>query len=403
MAQKKYEKIHSENRSHEERKEVRLAGRHSLSDNTLQRKLLLLQVISTGVLDLELLHGIRESRLNLLTGSTLELEGHGGIRNNLLNTGDVRLKLLAGLVLLGESIVGGLELLGIGDGLLDLSGGELANGVGDGDVGRAARRLLGGSDLEDTVGVNLEDDLKDSITSLHGRDGSKSELSEGGVVLAVDTLTLVDRELNGRLVVGNSGEGTLLESRDGGTAGNDGGEDVTLHGDTEREGADIQKQEVGGLLRGGLAGKDTGLDSGTIGNSLIGVDALLELLAVEQVAQHLLDLGDTGRTTDKDDLINLLLSDTRILENLLNGGNGVLEESGVDILETSTSDGGIEVLTTVEGVNLKAVWVTEERVRLARSQAERRRRRARGSSEISCFVLRLNSALKCSRRAVSKS
>lgn len=94
------------------------------------------------------------------------------------------------------------------DHALDLSGGQLANGVGDGDVGAAARGLLSGSDLEDTVDVDLEDDLKDGLTSLHGRDGSKGELSQGGVVLAVDTLTLVDRELNSLLSILDSGEGS---------------------------------------------------------------------------------------------------------------------------------------------------------------------------------------------------
>ena len=48
------------------------------------------------------------------------------------------------------------------------------------------------------------------------------------------------------------------------------------------------------------------LDSGTIGDGLIGVDGLVELLAVEVVLEKLLDLGDTGGTTDQDDLVNTL-------------------------------------------------------------------------------------------------
>ena len=48
------------------------------------------------------------------------------------------------------------------------------------------------------------------------------------------------------------------------------------------------------------------LDSGTIGDGLIGVDGLVELLAVEVVLEELLDLGDTGGTTDQDDLVNTL-------------------------------------------------------------------------------------------------
>jgi len=60
---------------------------------------------------------------------------------------------------------------------LDLGGGKLSDRVGDGDVGTASRGLLGGGDLQDTVDIDLEDDLEDGVTSLHGRDGSESELS----------------------------------------------------------------------------------------------------------------------------------------------------------------------------------------------------------------------------------
>jgi hypothetical protein len=177
----------------------RLSGRESLGDDALERELLLLEVLGGGVLNLELSHGVGESSLDLLLLATLEADGGGRVGDHLLNAGDVRLKLLPALELLGESLVGALELGGVVDHVLDVGGRELADGVGDGDVGTAAGGLLGGGDLQDTVDVDLEDDLKDGITSLHGGNRSKGELSEGGVVLAVDTLTLEDGELDGLL------------------------------------------------------------------------------------------------------------------------------------------------------------------------------------------------------------
>jgi hypothetical protein len=87
------------------------------------------------------------------------------------------------------------------DHLLNLSGGELADGVGDGDVGSAARGLLSGGDLKDTVDINLEDNLKGGLSSSHRGNRSQCELAERGVVSAVGTLTLVHGELNGGLVV----------------------------------------------------------------------------------------------------------------------------------------------------------------------------------------------------------
>jgi hypothetical protein len=52
----------------------RLAGREGLGDNALQGELLLLQVITASILDLELRHGVAESRLDLLLLATLETE-----------------------------------------------------------------------------------------------------------------------------------------------------------------------------------------------------------------------------------------------------------------------------------------------------------------------------------------
>jgi hypothetical protein len=128
-------------------------------------------------------------------------------------------------------------------------------------------------------------------------------------------------------------------------------EDIALHGDTEREGDDIEKQEVGGIGRSSLSGEDTGLDGGTVRNSLIGVDALLELLAIEEIGEELLYPGDTGGATNKHDLINLLLAESGILQHLLNGLDGAVESLGIQVLETSTSDVGVEVLTIEERVN----------------------------------------------------
>jgi hypothetical protein len=95
------------------RSKVNLAGGHGLGDHSLQCKLLLLQVIGGGILDLELSHGIAESRLDLVLGSTLELEGHGGVGDDLLDSRDVGLELLSGFELLAESLVAVLELLRI--------------------------------------------------------------------------------------------------------------------------------------------------------------------------------------------------------------------------------------------------------------------------------------------------
>ena len=144
----------------------------------------------------------------------------------------------------------------------------------------------------------------------------------------------------------------FLNGRDGLSTGHDSSEDITLHGHTEREGNNIKKKEICSVGRCGLARKDTSLNSGTVGDSLIGVDALLEFLSVEAVAEELLNSRNTGRTTNKHNLVNLILSNVGILEHLLNGLESAVKGFGVQVLETSTGDVGVEVLAIEQRVNL---------------------------------------------------
>merc|ERR1712093_495168 len=121
--------------------------------------------------------------------------------------------------------------------------------------------------------------------------------------------------------------------------------------DTERKRGDIEQEKVGGLV-GGLAGEDGGLDGGTVGDSLVGVDGLVGGTATEEVGDERLDLGDTGGTADKDDVVDLVLGDLGVLKDLLDGEESALEGGGVDLLETGSGDVGLEVGTGEEGVDL---------------------------------------------------
>jgi hypothetical protein len=90
-----------------------LARGHGLGHEALEGKLLLLELLGGRVLNLELAHSVAEGLLNLVLLALLQLEGQSGVRDDVLNTGNVRLKLLLGLEALAESLVVGLELLGI--------------------------------------------------------------------------------------------------------------------------------------------------------------------------------------------------------------------------------------------------------------------------------------------------
>jgi hypothetical protein len=65
-----------------------------------------------------------------------------------------------------------------------------------------------------------------------------------------------------------------------------------------------------------------------------------------------LDLGNSGGTTNENNVVNLSSGDLGVLEDLLDGVDGRLESDGVDLLESSSGDVGREVLTSEKGVDL---------------------------------------------------
>ena len=111
-----------------------------------------------------------------------------------------------------------------------------------------------------------------------------------------------DLDKNHGLVVGGGREDLALLGGDGSTALDEVGHDTAGGLDTKSQGADIDQKNALGAL---LAREDTTLNSGTVGNSLIGVDGLVELTAAEVLAHKGLDLGDTGRATDEDNVVDL--------------------------------------------------------------------------------------------------
>ena len=97
-----------------------------------------------------------------------------------------------------------------------------------------------------------------------------------------------------------------------------GGHDTTANGlDTEGKRGNFEKDQVLGLL-GGVSRKNGGLDSGTIGNGLVRVDALVGLLAIK-VGHELDDRENTNEATNEDDFVHIPLVDLGVVEDFLKG------------------------------------------------------------------------------------
>ncbi len=93
------------------------------------------------------------------------------------------------------------------------------------------------------------------------------------------------------------------------------------------------------------------LYSGTVGDSLVGVDALVQLLAIEEILQQLLDLGDPGGATNQHNVVDGGFVQLSVPHGLLNGLQGALEQVRAQLFESGPGDGGVEVDTLEQGVD----------------------------------------------------
>ena len=263
----------------------------------------------------------------------------------------VVLQTVLGLDLLGGFVILSLELLGVLDHTVDIGLGETSLVVGDGDLVDLVGALVLGRDVQDTVGINIEGNLNLGNTTGSGGDTSQIELAEQVVVLGELTLTLEDLDGDSWLVIGVGGEGVGGLGGDGGVTVDEVGHDTASGLNTERQGGDIQQQEVGQTTLGDTS-QNGGLDGSTVGDGLIRVDGLAQLLTVEEVLEERLDLGDTSGTTDQDNIVDGGLVHLGVTDDLLDGVKSTAEEVLVELLETGTGHGGVEIDTLEERVDL---------------------------------------------------
>ena len=312
---------------------------------------LILLLLSSGMVVQPRVGGIEDllDLLDILSGNlVLELRLVEGVTDG----EDVVLESVLGLNTGTVGLILSLELLSLLDHSLDLIGGESALIVLDGNLVLLTGALLNSGDVQDTVGIDIEGDLNLRDTTGHGRNAVEVELAEKVVVLGHGTLTLVDLNEDTGLVILIGGEDLGLLGGNGGVTGDKRGHDTSSGLDTEGKRGNIEKKKLVELGASAAAGKNGGLDGGTVGDSLIGVDGLAELLAVEELLEHLLDLGNTGGTTDEDDLVDLGLGELGVTKDLLDGTHGLTEVVHVELLETGTSDLGVEVDTLEERIDL---------------------------------------------------
>lgn len=263
----------------------------------------------------------------------------------------VVLVVVLGIESLLEGLIISLEFLSILDHFLDLVLGKSSFVVGDGDLVLSSGLGVEGADVKNTVGINIEGDnnLWDTLWSWWNT--SELELSEEMVVLGHLSLSLVDHDHDRWLVIAGGGESLGLSSWDGSVSINDVGHEGSFSLDTHGKWGNIEEEELGGHLTT-VTGENGTLNSGSVGNGLIWVDSLVELSSTEEISKKRLNLWDSSGSTYQNDLVNLVLSKTGILEDLGDWVHAILEIFTAKLLELGSRDVGVEIFTLVKSLAL---------------------------------------------------
>jgi hypothetical protein len=151
--------------------------------------------------------------------------------------------------------------------------------------------------------------MRSTSSSVRPYDGFTSlEAPQRPVVAHHLALALQDVDVDGRLVVDERGE-HLAAARRNGRVAQDDLRHHAAHGlDAEREGRDVEQQHLPPA-----AHEDVGLDRGTEGDDLVGIE-----VGVWLAAEQALDLAshhrDPGGSPDHHDFVHLVGAQARVLE-----------------------------------------------------------------------------------------
>ena len=260
---------------------------------------------------------VGQSRLDggLVGGADLVTE----LRHRLFGGVDQAVRMVAGLHHgLALLVLGGIGL-GLADHGLDVGVGQAAIGL-DADRVLLVGGLVLGLDIDDAVGVDVEGHLHLGHTPGGRGDADQVELAQELVVVGHRPLTLEHPDGHGGLVVLGGGEGLAALGRDGGVALDQRGEHAAQGLDAERQRGHVQQQDV---LHIPL--QHATLHRGTQRHDFVRVHALVRL-AAEEGLNRLHHLGHAGHAAHQNHFIDLRLGEARVLQRLLAGADGALDQ-----------------------------------------------------------------------------
>merc|ERR1719506_803082 len=245
------------------------------------------------------------------------------------------------------------EFLGLVNHALDLLLGQTALLGSDGDLlGLAGASVLGG-DLEHAVGVDLERGLDLRNATGRGRDAVQFELAQQVVVLGHGSLAFVHLDHHGRLVVLVRGERLRLLGGNNRVTFDELRHHSAHSLNAEGQGCHVEQQNVTRLVAT-FATEDAALHCSAVRHGLVRVDAAVRLLAVEEVLEQLLLLGDASGPANHHELVDLALGQATVVHHILDGAKGLLEQVHVEVFETRAGQSLGEVDAVVQRLDLQA-------------------------------------------------
>ncbi|GET90231.1 heat-shock protein hsp70, putative [Leishmania tarentolae] len=296
-----------------------------------------------------------QRRLDLLVERGLvaivQLAGHVRVTKRVLHGVRVVLQTVLRLHALALLLVVCLVLHRVVHHALDLVLAQPALVVGNGDLVALASALLLRGHVQDAVGVQVERHLDLRHAARRRRDAGQVERAQQVAVLRHRALALEDLDVHAGLVVRVRREDLALLGRDRRVALDQRRHHATGRLNAQRQRRHIQQQQTLRLLA--LAARqDEGLHRSAVRDSLVGVDALVQLLAAEEVRHEGLHLRDTRRPAHQHHVVHGALVHLRVLQHALHWLDRAAKQVAAQLLEARACDGGLEVNVLEQCVDL---------------------------------------------------
>ena len=200
-----------------------------------------------------------------------------------------------------------------------------------------AGALIAGGNIHNTVCIDIKGDLNLRHTS--GRCGNtvQAEAAESGIAGCHIALALQNMNFHRGLVVGSGGINLALLHRNRGIAVDDAVENTAQSLNTERQRRNIKQQQILDI-----AAEYAALNRSADCNAFIRVDPLERLFA-HKLLNGLLHGRDTGRTADKQHLINLRGTEACVGHSLLHRSDGRIDQVARQFIEFCTRQRCVKV------------------------------------------------------------